>query len=584
MGDGGCGTLPMHEQDATTSWAEAQRVWAGAAVSVQSMEAIMGAEETTPGGAEELKNSLQEVTARLQALSRVVERMARSQAAALRLRHRCSNLTSPVVSLTRRRPSVGERSLSTRRAHSWDPEQLAMTSRQRACDKVMGLGVVNSYVESMSVWCKYQGTSASRPSLMRCYRLKYPWKMDSLFCEGFNITIDFSKVSNEGLIGVHKGEAYFNFQNGATMAQCTKTGEWDEGLLMKHMRKQLSGAKFEASDSLVVKKETNYTPGVTYLLPRDEDADNTFHSTADFMNMEVVYRTLGLQEAQVVLLDRFFDFSYIPLMSLGYGGGRQLMRRSSFGDRTYTFEHLVFHLESPAATVHERVAMEEGEPIRCGQSSLWRAYSQRVLSAFSLWDIDPPSIPHLTLSLRRRTEHKNVGRVMANEDEIIGIIKEGNMLTYEIADLAKMSFAEQLKTIRQTNVYIGIHGAGLMLIMFAAEEAILLEIHPHYRVDRHFRHAARLSGKIYMPMRTMKEVSCEKSSDNVYVEPDQFRSVLDDAVRIARSFDDGISECGLVCPNNVLVLDPRLEGEYDRTKTARGSTKRSELIKFPCHS
>eukprot|EP00960_Hanusia_phi_P015814 465582-Hanusia_phi.AAC.1 len=34
----------------------------------------------------------------------------------------------------------------------------------------------------------------------------------------------------------------------------------------------------------------------------------------------------------------------------------------------------------------------------------------------------------------------------------------------------------------------------------------------------------------------------------------------------------------------VLVLDPRLEGEYDRTKTARGSTKRSELIKFPCHS
>ena len=36
--------------------------------------------------------------------------------------------------------------------------------------------------------------------------------------------------------------------------------------------------------------------------------------------------------------------------------------------------------------------------------------------------------------------------------------------------------------------------------MFAADEAVLVELHPSYRQDRHFRHAARMTGKIgYMP-------------------------------------------------------------------------------------
>ena len=33
-----------------------------------------------------------------------------------------------------------------------------------------------------------------------------------------------------------------------------------------------------------------------------------------------------------------------------------------------------------------------------------------------------------------------------------------------------MSFEEQLKLVRGTNVLVGVHGAGLMFTMFAAEE------------------------------------------------------------------------------------------------------------------
>ena len=40
---------------------------------------------------------------------------------------------------------------------------------------------------------------------------------------------------------------------------------------------------------------------------------------------------------------------------------------------------------------------------------------------------------------------------------------------------------------------------GLMFVMFAADEAVLVELHPSYRQDRHFRHAARMTGKIAYP-------------------------------------------------------------------------------------
>jgi capsular polysaccharide biosynthesis protein len=147
-----------------------------------------------------------------------------------------------------------------------------------------------------------------------------------------------------------------------------------------------------------------------------------------------------------------------------------------------------------------------------------------------------------------------------------------------IVDMSKMSYFEQLKLVRNTNVLVGVHGAGLMFIMFAADEAVLVEIHPSYRQDRHFRHAARMTGKIYMPLRSLNRETCVGSSDNVKISIDEFRKTMDGALRIARSFDDGLSECGLICPSEILALDDRLNKYY------KSGEKRSKPVntRFPC--
>lgn len=83
-----------------------------------------------------------------------------------------------------------------------------------------------------------------------------------------------------------------------------------------------------------------------------------------------------------------------------------------------------------------------------------------------------------------------------------------------------------------------------------------------------------------MPIRSQKRETCVGSSDNVVVPIDEFRNTLDGAVRIARSFDDGLAECGLVCPSSILALDKGLDMYYG---SASHATKGSpQNTRFPC--
>ena len=119
-----------------------------------------------------------------------------------------------------------------------------------------------------------------------------------------------------------------------------------------------------------------------------------------------------------------------------------------------------------------------------------------------------------------------------------------------------------------------------MNVIFTSEESILVEIHPHYRVDRHFRVASRMVGKVYMPLRTTTKVTCDGSSDNVIVDASKFKGVLDSAVRIARQFDDGVSECGLTCDESgVMELD---EGRDEMYGVLGVKKERKINTRFPC--
>uniref|UniRef100_A0A7S3JQK9 EGF domain-specific O-linked N-acetylglucosamine transferase n=1 Tax=Aureoumbra lagunensis TaxID=44058 RepID=A0A7S3JQK9_9STRA len=422
--------------------------------------------------------------------------------------------------------------------------------REEECEYNFGAGLVAQYRKSKETWC--QGLEAN----LECYskRLEYNPGKTGIFCVGKNIVIDFAKVHGERQTKkqARGANSYLTFTDSATSADCKRTKHWNSGILMKHMSAQLRN--FPAA---AYKNYDEDRKGTTYLMARDEDCENMFHSTADFLNAFLVGQVLNLDWHQVHLLlwDRHPDGPFFDLIQRSYSKKQQIYRPQNFGSKKVRFEHLIFHLESPASIIFPKVAGPKGI-MRCFRSSLWLGYKDHILASFGLLHIQPPNNPKILLSVRRRTPAKNVGRVFADEKQLTSVLNKGQAMQFEVIDFGSISFAQQLEKVRRTNILIGAHGAGLMHTIFLAEEAILLEIHPSYRLDRHFRLAARMAGKIYLPMRSMQPVSCSGTSDAIPIDSKQFESVLDAALRIARAFDDGIAECGLSCDLRLLALDP----------------------------
>lgn len=456
------------------------------------------------------------------------------------------------------------------------------------CEQLYGMSLVENWKRNAQTWCE-SGEEEGLPggSKLVCYPYHQHHKIKDgrgpdVFCHATNIFVDFSKVG--GSHAPHGkpplSQQYLSFAHGSLSSPCKKTPFYRPNLFMPHHALQMSSFQPDTPAPPLASVTVEETS--TYLLARDEDCENSFHSTADFMNMFLVLQALGVSPSnlQVMLFDRHSDGPYLELLEKAFAGGRKPIRKEKYAGRKVLFRSLVFHLESPAGLIFPKVynLHDAPEPLRCRNTGLFAAYSRFVLEAFGLWDVPPPPIPQVTLSLRHRTQTKNVGRVLANEEEIVAVLREGNMMNFEVVDTAQLPYSKQLEIIRRTNVLVGVHGAGLMLIMFAANEAVLVELHPSYRQDRHFRHAARMSGRLYMPLRSSNRETCHGSSDNVLVPVDEFRKTMDGALRLARNFDDGISECGLRCPTAFLALDSRLAPHY-KPGEERGPKANTD---FPC--
>jgi hypothetical protein len=457
------------------------------------------------------------------------------------------------------------------------------------CEAKYGYQLVTEWKKAKQVWCAPDSSSSSSssesPSSLTCYpyhqqHKKLDGRGADMFCVAENMFVDFSKVEGgiSHAVGMAKLGKYLKYKKGALFSpSCKKTSYYRPSLFMPHNAAQMSAFQDASESTSHSNVQVEDTP--TYLLARDEDCENSFHSTADFTNMHLVSHVIDQDPAsqQVILWDQHKDGPYTELISKTFAGGKKLLRPRDYQNKVVKFKKLIFHLESPAGLIFPKVA-RPGQ-LRCKSTWLFTSYAERVLRSFNLWNVAPPRVPHATMLIRNRTPTKNVGRIMSNQKEVEGVLREGNMMTHQVVDTAKLPFGEQLQIIRATNILIGVHGAGLMLILFAADEAVLLEVHPSYRQDRHFRHASRMVGHSYIPIRSMKRETCHGSSDNVEVPLEEFRAALDSAVRLARQFDTGISECGLKCPSEILALDRSLDPYYSKLGVRKTG---SVNTKFPC--
>lgn len=131
----------------------------------------------------------------------------------------------------------------------------------------------------------------------------------------------------------------------------------------------------------------------------------------------------------------------------------------------------------------------------CHSSALMRAFSQHAVHRLGVPQLGPMQDKIRITFLARKSKHRNV----INQEELLDELRknsdyEVNVVAYKVLD---MSFVEQIKTTHNSDIFIGMHGAGLTHLLFLPDWAVIFEL-SNCEDERCYKDLASLRGVHYM--------------------------------------------------------------------------------------
>ncbi|XP_073827085.1 EGF-domain O-GlcNAc transferase [Musca autumnalis] len=223
---------------------------------------------------------------------------------------------------------------------------------------------------------------------------------------------------------------------------------------------------------------------------------NMYHHFCDFFNL---YATLFVNQTHSSVFDRntqvivwetypydspfretFKAFSTNPVWTLDQVKGKRVC-----------FRNVVFPLlPRMIFGLYYNTPIIQG----CEKSGLFRAFSEFILHRLKV-PFEPPKSDKIRITfLSRRTKYRRV----KNEDELLQEI--GKNSEYEIRKISyerELTFLQQLEVTRNTDILIGMHGAGLTHLLFLPEWATLFELY-NCEDPNCYKDLARLRGVNYI--------------------------------------------------------------------------------------
>jgi hypothetical protein len=148
------------------------------------------------------------------------------------------------------------------------------------------------------------------------------------------------------------------------------------------------------------------------------------------------------------------------------------------------FERAVFISPGYSSTLFPDAGMKRE---RCPLRRLAEEFSSHFLKAYRLEQVKP--IPGKVVIIDRqpyvshpRSKIGNFKRVMLNIKDLEQLLRENPKVTsVEIVRFESMPIAEQIRAVRQAQILIGNHGAGLSHLMFMDHSSEVLEFATDYR-------------------------------------------------------------------------------------------------------
>ena len=237
---------------------------------------------------------------------------------------------------------------------------------------------------------------------------------------------------------------------------------------------------------------------VLFVTREGDESRNLFHVATDLLNAIEAALIVGVSrpDVEVVILDNAPPSPYDQLWPRIFAPRHGVRRAGDFSGRRVLFRRAIFSPPGYHSFFFAGVRGENPAPRRVG---LLDAFVGLILRAHGIDPVrEPPKSGPLraTLVLRRPYKgHGYMARRLANEEACLAVLRTAG-LAAQAVDFAVLPLEEQIRIASETDILVGIHGAGLTHFLWMPPHGGLLEVDPESGGSwRCFRHLATWTGR-----------------------------------------------------------------------------------------
>ncbi|XP_036021602.1 EGF domain-specific O-linked N-acetylglucosamine transferase isoform X1 [Mus musculus] len=244
----------------------------------------------------------------------------------------------------------------------------------------------------------------------------------------------------------------------------------------------------------------------TYFMKLDAGI-NMYHHFCDFLNLYLTQHVNNSFSTDVYIV--MWDTS-----TYGYGDlfsdtwkaftDYDVIHLKTYDSKKVCFKEAVFSL-----LPRMRYGLFYNTPLisGCQNTGLFRAFSQHVLHRLNITQEGPKDGKVRVTILARSTEYRKI----LNQDEVSALLVNAlkTVSTFEVRVVdykyRELGFLDQLRITHNTDIFIGMHGAGLTHLLFLPDWAAVFELY-NCEDERCYLDLARLRGIHYITWRKPSKV------------------------------------------------------------------------------
>ncbi|XP_055390026.1 EGF domain-specific O-linked N-acetylglucosamine transferase [Condylostylus longicornis] len=297
------------------------------------------------------------------------------------------------------------------------------------------------------------------------------------FCKGKNIYIDLSDISRNGKPFRYKTDVlkYGQIGGHCNLEKQKLDKEIDQLGALQSWAPELRF--FKSTELPLNEEECDLIIDKPTILMKLDAQSNMYHHFCDFFNLYLslhvnqTFSSLYTKDVQILLWETY-DY-YGPFgETFNAFSDNSIWTLKDLSRQKICFRSLLMPLLPRMI-----FGLYYNTPIvnNCRNSGLFKAFSEFILYRLKIpleLSISPPKI-RITFVIRK-TKYRRV----LNENELIKALRDDlNYVVKAVSFEAITSFTTQLEVVRNTDILIGMHGAGLTHLLFLPDWATIFELY-----------------------------------------------------------------------------------------------------------